>query len=151
MTTTIELLLHYVGSIEYRFLKAIKNCDPTYSTFELGEGVRSPIAILNHMNHVMEYAIQHLKEPWPKNLPIPELLDWEAEVNRFQDQLKKLQILLKERQDSSVDPLKIILQGPLSDVMTHIGQLAMLRRVNGKPIPGENFMKAPINSNPKTE
>ena len=151
MNATIELLLHYVASIEYRFLKAIKNCDPSYFTFEWGQGVRSPIAILNHMNHVMEYAIQHLLEPWPTNLAVPEPLDWEREVNRFQDQLNKLRAMLKDRQDSSVDSLKIILQGPLSDVMTHIGQLAMLQRVNGHPIPKENFMKAAIHSKPKKD
>ena len=39
--------------------------------------------------------------------------------------------------------LKVI-QGPLADILTHIGQLAMLRRIYQKPITGENFMKAKI-------
>jgi len=28
--------------------------------------------------------------------------------------------------------------------MTHAGQLLMLRRLAGAPVPGENFMRAPI-------
>ena len=36
------------------------------------------------------------------------------------------------------------LQGPLSDAMTHAGQLAMLRRVHGVPVPSENFIFAKV-------
>jgi len=34
-----------------------------------------------------------------------------------------------------------VMQGPLSDVLAHVGQLAMLRRV-GAPLPGQNFFSA---------
>ncbi|TMQ59291.1 MAG: hypothetical protein E6K76_05455 [Candidatus Eisenbacteria bacterium] len=37
-----------------------------------------------------------------------------------------------------------LLQGPLSDAMTHVGQLAMLRRLAGAPVPPENFIVADI-------
>ena len=37
-----------------------------------------------------------------------------------------------------------LLQGPISDAMTHAGQLAMLRRMAGSPIPSENFIFADI-------
>jgi len=37
-----------------------------------------------------------------------------------------------------------LLQGPLSDAMTHAGQLAMLRRLAGAPVPPENFIVADI-------
>jgi len=37
-----------------------------------------------------------------------------------------------------------LLQGPFSDAMTHAGQLAMLRRLAGVPIPPENFVFADI-------
>lgn len=35
------------------------------------------------------------------------------------------------------------LQGPLADVMTHTGQLAFLRRLQGSPIASENFIFPP--------
>jgi hypothetical protein len=39
---------------------------------------------------------------------------------------------------------EIMLQGPFSDAMTHAGQLAMLRRLSGSPVPPENFIFAAI-------
>lgn len=38
------------------------------------------------------------------------------------------------------------LHGPLSDAMTHAGQLAMLRRMAGSPVASENFIFATIQS-----
>ncbi|MCV5942504.1 hypothetical protein OFN64_38105, partial [Escherichia coli] len=51
---------------------------------------------------------------------------------------------LSGRADLSDDLLLRLLQGPLSDAMTHIGQLAQLRRLAGSPVRGENFTKADI-------
>ena len=39
-----------------------------------------------------------------------------------------------------------MLQGPFSDAMTHAGQLAMLRRLHGKPVPSENFILADVSA-----
>jgi hypothetical protein len=39
-----------------------------------------------------------------------------------------------------------LLQGPFSDAMTHAGQLAMLRRLSGSPIPPENFIEAAVDA-----
>jgi hypothetical protein len=39
---------------------------------------------------------------------------------------------------------EILLQGPFSDAMTHAGQLALLRRLSGSPVPPENFIFADI-------
>jgi hypothetical protein len=38
------------------------------------------------------------------------------------------------------------LQGPLADAMTHAGQLAMLRRMEGSPVPSENFIFAQVDA-----
>jgi hypothetical protein len=46
--------------------------------------------------------------------------------------------------DIEGERLERLLQGPLSDAMTHVGQLAMLRRIAGAPIHAENFFKADI-------
>lgn len=39
-----------------------------------------------------------------------------------------------------------LLQGPFADAMTHVGQLAMLRRLAGDPVPPENFIVAEIDA-----
>ena len=66
------------------------------------------------------------------------------EVARFHAELTKL---LTDFADLSLTARisdEQFLQGPLADAMTHAGQLAMLRRLAGKPVPSENFILADI-------
>jgi hypothetical protein len=37
-----------------------------------------------------------------------------------------------------------LFQGPVADALTHVGQIAMLRRMFGSPVRGENYLKAEI-------
>jgi hypothetical protein len=37
-----------------------------------------------------------------------------------------------------------LFQGPVADAPTHVGQLALLRRLAGSPVQGENYFKAEI-------
>ena len=74
----------------------------------------------------------------------PRLDTFDAEVQRFHDTLQALS-------DDFADPRlearisdEQFLQGPLSDAMTHAGQLAILRRLAGSPVPSENFIFAGI-------
>jgi hypothetical protein len=41
-------------------------------------------------------------------------------------------------------PIEKLMQGPGLDAFTHVGQLAMLRRLSGSPTKGENFVAAAI-------
>jgi hypothetical protein len=43
----------------------------------------------------------------------------------------------------AVAPEKLF-QGPIADALTHVGQIAMLRRMAGCPVRGENYFVAPI-------
>jgi len=80
-----------------------------------------------------------------KNLKIypPSKLSWESEIDRFESTLREIEEITKSNL-ISIEIKKIVLQGPLSDVMAHIGQLALISRMSGAPIPKENFMKAKI-------
>src|SRR5262249_31184025 len=74
------------------------------------------------------------------------LSDLGAEVVRFHQMLEALGDHLDRGTpllDTTEDRL---LQGPLADAMTHAGQLAMLRRLAGSPVPPENFIVAAIDS-----
>lgn len=57
--------------------------------------------------------------------------------------LRKLAQRLREL-DMSDAAAERLLKGPLSDAMTHAGQLALLRRLSGSPIPPEDFVMAAI-------
>lgn len=74
--------------------------------------------------------------------PLPNL---DNEIGRFHSTLGFLADHLKNG-DPFLNDLteERVLQGPFSDAMTHAGQLAMLRRLFGDPVPPENFIVADI-------
>jgi hypothetical protein len=41
-------------------------------------------------------------------------------------------------------PPEKLFQGPIADALTHVGQIAMLRRLGGDPVKVENYYKAEI-------
>jgi len=41
-------------------------------------------------------------------------------------------------------PAEKLFQGPVADALTHVGQIAILRRLAGVPIRGENYFVAEI-------
>ncbi|MDF2713820.1 MAG: hypothetical protein K0R28_745 [Paenibacillus sp.] len=140
----IDLLRHFLVSLEYRFAKVIHNAPLHYPTLYIGHGVRSPHEILSHLNDVLRYAqaaINHgeiLKQ---------EDSTWDEEVERFFRAIKSLDEALINGLPDQERIAERLLQGPLSDAMTHIGQLSMLRRVAGSPISAENFFLANITRN----
>jgi hypothetical protein len=138
-----HLLRHYLASIAYHAQKAIRNAPASYWGFSPGNQVRTPKAIFHHMTTVLGYArtffIGGLYRP--ESLP-----DVHAEVDRFHQILEDLSKFLDTGSPlHGINELQL-LQGPLSDVMTHIGQLSMLRRLYGSPVPPENFIYADIST-----
>lgn len=69
--------------------------------------------------------------------------DWDKEVERFFDGLATLDAVLADnlRFTGSIDKL---IQGPLADALTHVGQLAMLRGIAGAPVRPESYARATI-------
>jgi hypothetical protein len=68
---------------------------------------------------------------------------YEAEIERFFASLRELAVRL-EGVDLGDAAAERRLQGPLADAMAHAGQLALLRRLSGSPIPPEDFHQAAI-------
>jgi len=74
----------------------------------------------------------------------PRLPDFRAEIERFHDTVGSLHQDLEDTALTASITDEQFLQGPLSDAMTHAGQLAMLRRLHGVPVTSENFIFARI-------
>ena len=70
-------------------------------------------------------------------------LDWEKECERFFAAVKKFDDYLASDQPLQT-PAEKLFQGPVADALTHIGQIAMLRRMSAAPIKGENYYVADI-------
>jgi hypothetical protein len=140
MSDKSEMLRHFLASIAYRATKAIKHAPDTYPTFSLGKGVKTPLRILHHITGVLTYAHSFFEHYETTRF---EVKSWDAEINEFYSILSKLDVSIQERNPNKVTEEQL-LQGPLSDAMTHIGQLSMLRRMVDSPIPSENFIFAAI-------
>ena len=136
-----ELLRHALATIAYRGSKAIRNAPAGFSVFEVAEGVRPPGQILAHIGDLMDWAFSIAigRREWRDSKPLP----WDKEVERFFVTLKKFDDYLASSEPVHTSPEKL-LQGPIADALTHVGQIAMLRRMAREPVKGESYYEAEI-------
>ena len=74
----------------------------------------------------------------------PELLSFMETMETFHQKLSALDKTLQEVDLPDDEKYLKLLQGPICDAMTHVGQLMMLRRLVGSSIPGANYYRADI-------
>jgi len=72
-----------------------------------------------------------------------EPIAWDAGVDRFFHLLQRLDEYLASGETLACSAERLF-QAPIADALTHVGQLAMLRRIAGGPVRGENYFKAEI-------
>lgn len=136
------LLKHFLAALAYRTQKALRDAPETFGTFQPTAEVRSPKELVRHMTSVLGYSRTFFTggQYWPDSLPT--LAD---EVERFHQMLEDVgQHLVSGTSLRDGMTEEQLLQGPFADAMTHTGQLAMLRRFAGSPVPPENFIVADI-------
>jgi hypothetical protein len=136
-----DLLRHLLATLAYRARKTIVGAPKGFADFDAGHGVRKPVEILSHISGVLMHAHSFLA---PSDVTNVQPGTWEEEVGRFFQMLSKLDKSLQSRAELRGRNEEELLQGPLADAMTHIGQLAMLRRMASSPIPKEDFDEVPI-------
>ena len=138
-----QMLRHFLAALAYRTQKALRNAPSDFSSFRVAPGVRTPHQIVLHMTSVLGYALTFfIGGTWRPQ----QMEDLDAEVLRFHEILQDLSRHLEmETPFQGTTPEKM-LQGPFSDAMTHAGQLAMLRRLYGSPVPPENFIVAAVDA-----
>lgn len=136
-----RMLHHFLAALAYRTQKALRDAPDSFADFEAGNRVRTPHWLVQHMDSVLGYALTYFEggEYRPQRLP-----DFEAEIRRFHGKLEKLARHLEAGTPFRGTTPERLLQGPFSDAMTHAGQLAMLRRLDGSPVPPENFIVADV-------
>ena len=139
------LLRHFLAAIAYRAQKALRDAPVHYPDFSPGHQVRTPVEILRHMTSLMGYTRTFFvggSYP-PKPDPLPTFA---AEIARFHAMVQAVGDELEKGTPLREISLVQLLQGPFADVMTHVGQLAMLRRLADAPVPPENFLFAEIDA-----
>jgi len=141
MSDSRVFLRHTLATLAYRGAKAIRGAGPGFAEYGLAETSRTPAKILAHIGDLMDWglAMAEGRREWKDSLPLP----WEKECERFFAALKKFDDYLASKKPLEVSAEKLF-QGPIADALTHVGQLAMLRRMAGVPMKSENYFVAEI-------
>lgn len=140
-TVNCVTLRHVVATVAYRAAKVLRGAPAAFATLRLTEGSRTPAAILAHTGDLLEWALRLARgeREWRPAEPLP----WPAECDRFFAALAALDAFLASEPALGL-PADRLFQGPLSDALTHVGQLAMLRRLAGSPVRGEVMIRADV-------
>jgi hypothetical protein len=141
MSDSRGFLRHTLATLAYRGGKAIRDAGPDFADYGSAETSRTPAKILAHIGDLMEWALamSEGRRDWSDSLP----LAWDKECERFFAALKKFDDYLASEKPLQVSAEKLF-QGPIADALTHVGQIAMLRRMAGVPTKGENYFVAEI-------
>jgi hypothetical protein len=109
--------------------------------FAAGGSVRTPLQILAHIGDLLEWALAMARGEAVWRDSTGE--SWEAEVVRFHRCLEAFDNHLAS-EAAFAAPAERLFQGPIADAFTHVGQIALLRRLAEAPIRGENYFLADI-------
>jgi len=136
-----EMLRHTLATLSYRASKTFRDAPPHFADFRVGEESRTPAEILAHIGDLLDWALSIVRDEqqWNNAEPRP----WEAEVERFHAALARLDDYIASDAPFGGTPERLF-QGPIADALTHVGQLAMLRRLADAPMRGENYYRAEI-------
>jgi hypothetical protein len=134
-----QLLRHTVATLAYRAARALEGAPESFAAFD--GCTRQPGQILAHMGDLFDWALSSVQgsERWHTSTP----LSWSAEKQRFFAALKAFDDYLASNEPLHAAP-EPLFQGPIADALTHVGQIAMLRRLAGVPARSENFYVATI-------
>jgi hypothetical protein len=140
----VEMLRHAVATLAYRAGKTLRGAPPDFSAFRAAHaanGTRQPGQILAHMGDLLDWALKLADgaHEWREKPP----QSWERDTARFFTGLEALDQRLGSGAPLGV-PAGKLFQGPIADALSHTGQIAMLRRMAGAPVRGENYFKADI-------
>lgn len=136
-----DYLRHALATLAYRGGKVLRGAPEDFGAFRISDSSRTPAQILAHVCDLLDWAASLLngREAWRDSTPA----SWNDDVDRFFNGLRAVDAAL-----ASAEPLPCpwprLFQGPIADALTHVGQLAMLRRAAGAPVRGENYYTAEI-------
>jgi len=135
------MLRHTLATLAYRGGKTLRDVDQEFANYRAAATSRTPAEILAHIGDLLDWAVQLAegKHVFHESAPLP----WDQEVARFFRGLETFDQRLASGKPLGFPPEQLF-QGPIADALTHFGQIAMLRRMFGKPVRGENYFLADI-------
>jgi hypothetical protein len=134
-------LRHTLATIAYRAAKVERYAPPGFGNFQLGKAARTPVEIVAHMADLFDWALTMAQgsATWVQSKP----KSWRVEVARFHASLLEFDRYLASDAQLAASAEELF-QGPISDALTHIGQIAILRRQDDSPVRSEVYARADI-------
>jgi hypothetical protein len=119
----------------------VRGASDSFGSFGSPDTARTPAKTLAHIGDLLDWGLSIAKgaEAWNNSEP----LAWQQEVARFHSALESFDSYLASDAELSATCERLF-QGPVADALTHVGQIAMLRRMAEEPIRGENYSRANI-------
>ncbi len=136
-----EVLRHMVATVAYRGGLACVDAPESFASFRAHKSTRTPGEILAHIGDLLEGSLHLVKGEmvYLTSTPLP----WKEEVSRFFTAVKALDVYLASAAPLAC-PVEKLVQGPIGDALTHVGQIVMLRRMSGNPIRSAAYFTAEI-------
>ena len=136
-----QFLRHSLATLAYRGGKAVRGAPDSFADFHASEDTRTPGQILAHIGDLLEWAFSMARgeQQWQNSPPLP----WPDEVRRFFAALEAFDAYLASESPLQA-PAERLFQAPIADALTHVGQIAILRRLAGDPMRAENYYVAKI-------
>jgi hypothetical protein len=138
---TTQTLRHVVATLAYRAAKVLRDVPEGFDTTTFGPSTRRPVQIVAHMADLMAWGVTIARGDYTWTAGGSG--EWHAEVQRFFDELAALDRQLASAEPAAASTAQLI-QGPLADTFTHVGQLSMLRGMAGAPVRPESYARAEI-------
>ena len=137
-----SLLRHLVATILFRGNVAVREAPKSFATFKpFDSGLRTPGEILAHIGDLLEGSVDLLRGEMPVIMSKP--VSWDNEIVRFFAAGKELDSFLASDESIQI-PVEKLIQGPIADALTHIGQIIYLRRAAGSAVRSEAYFQAEI-------
>src|SRR5215510_11757587 len=135
------MLRHMVATVAYRGGLAVVDAPESFAGFRAHETTRTPGELLAHIGDLLEGSLHLVKGEmvYLTSAPLP----WKEEVARFFSAVKAFDSYLASDTPLAC-PVEKLVQGPIADALTHVGQIGMLRRMAGARVRGENYFVAEI-------
>ncbi len=136
-----QVLRHMVATVAFRGSVAISDAPEDFADFRINEGTRTPGEILAHIGDLIEGSLYLLKGEmvYLTSPPLP----WSEGVSRFFSAVKQLDSFLASEAPLEC-PVEKLVQGPIGDALTHVGQIVMLRRMAGSPVRAASYFTSEI-------
>lgn len=136
-----DLLRHVVATVAYRGGIAVSDSPENFAAFRVDATARTPGEILAHIGDLLEGSLYLVKGEFVYVTSTP--LPWGEEVSRFFSAVNALDSYLASDAPMAC-PVEKLIQGPIGDALTHVGQIVLLRRVAGKPVRVESYFTVEI-------